>query len=236
MLWAEEAPVRQELAAFGLTNPWRVLQGARNFARTVWDPTRSDIRQGVNALVYGALRDAGPERIRELEEEAPALAELFAERFDPEIDPRRLEQLPDGTLGREYARFVRANGIDPLGDLLELESPTHLLEYSFRRAYKLHDVLHVVLGCDASVLGEVRIVSYSLGQARLRAARAPALALVVLLLHLVLRRPDQFAEAIALAAEWMRLGEGTRLYSTFRLEEWMDRPVAEVRARVLAPA
>lgn len=167
---------------------------------------------------------------------APALAALFREGYDPALDRAQLERLPDGTLGREYARFIRANDIDPLGNLLALREPRNLLEYQFRRAYKLHDVLHVVLGCDTSVLGEVPIVAYSLGQARSTGVRAPAMALAVLLLHMALRRPELFQPAIRLAAEWMRRGEQTPGYASQRLEEWMDRPVAEVRALVLAPA
>lgn len=226
--------MRDELRSIGVTNPLQAIQALRNFAKTVWDPTRSDIRRGVNGLIYGALRDMNPERIEQLRLAAPAVAGLCDEGYDPELDPRRLERLADGTLGREYVRFLRANGIDPLGDLLELPPPRNVAEYSFRRAYKLHDVLHVVLGCDASILGEVRIVSFSLGQARDAGIRAPALALVVLLLHLVLRKPQEFTEAVRLAAEWMHEGQRTRPYSSFRLEDWMARPVEEVRALVLA--
>lgn len=152
------------------------------------------------------------------------------------VEPARLEALPDGTPGREYARFIRANQIDPLGNLLALSRPKNLLEYQFWRAYKLHDVLHVVLDGDATALGEVPIVAYSLGQARSTAVRAPAMALCVLLLHMALRRTDQFQPAVRLAAEWMRRGEQTRGYATHRLEDWMDRPVSEVRSLVLAPA
>jgi ubiquinone biosynthesis protein COQ4 len=225
-----------EFRKFGLTNPWATVQAVRNFALTVWDPTRSDVKRGVNTLVYGALRKASPERIESIRREAPALVELFEEAYDPELDVTRLERLPDGTLGREYARFIRENQIDPLGDLLALPRPKNLLEYQFWRAYKLHDVLHVVLGCDATVLGEVPIVAYSLGQARATGVRAPALALVVLLLHMALRKPEQVQPAIRLAAEWMRRGEETEAYATHRLEDWMDQPVEAVRARVLARA
>jgi ubiquinone biosynthesis protein COQ4 len=236
MLPREEDDMRKELSALGLRTPWAVLRGLRNFARTVWDPTRSDIRQGINSLVYGALREAGPEQLQKVERENRALAALWAERYDPPLDPGRLEQLPDGTLGREYLRFIRENRIDPLAELLEMDAPGNLLEYRFRRAYKLHDVLHVVLGCDASILGEVRIVAYSLGQARDSGLRAPALALVVLLLHLVLRRVEDFKEAVALAPEWMRLGARARPYASFRLEDLVERPVSEVRELVMAPA
>jgi ubiquinone biosynthesis protein Coq4 len=223
-----------EFRKFGITNPWATVQAVRNFALTVWDPTRSDVKRGVNSLVYGALRKASPERIESIRRETPALVELFEEAYDPELDVGRLEQLPGGTLGREYARFIRENRIDPLGDLLALERPTNLLEYTFRRAYKLHDVMHVVLGCDASVLGEVRIVSYSVGQRRRNDGVAADLALAVLFLHLALRRPGEFKEAVHLADEWLRLGERAKPYTTFRLEDLVERPVREVRERVLA--
>jgi ubiquinone biosynthesis protein Coq4 len=228
--------LRGELAALGLANPWRALVAARNFVRTVWDPTRSDIQHGINSLVYEALANAPPGRVAEIERQSPALAALFREGYDPALERSALERLPDGTLGREYARFIRENQIDPLGNLLALSRPQNLLEYQFWRAYKLHDVLHVVLGCDATVLGEVPIVAYSLGQARATGVRAPALALVVLLLHMALRKPEQVQPAIRLAAEWMRRGEETEPYASHRLEDWMDQPVEAVRARVLAPA
>ena len=224
----------EELRGFGITNPWTMVQSVRNFALTVWDPTRSDIRQGVNALVYGALRDPSPERMRRLGEEEPSLVELFEERYDPTLEMAELEALPEGTLGREYARFMRDNKIDPLGDLLEMPAPRNVLEYTFRRAYKLHDVMHVVLGCDTSVLGEVRIVSYSVGQRRDNDGAAADLALAVLFLHLALRKPGEFKEAIRLAQEWLLLGEQTKFYATFRLEDLLDRSVGEVREIVLA--
>ena len=105
--------------------------------------------------------------------------------------------------------------------MLAMGKPTNLAQYLFRRAYKLHDVLHVVLACEASVLGEVRIVSHSLGQARIGPGlgdRAPALALAVLPLHLVLRKPEDVKQAIRLANEWMALGERARPYTDFRME------------------
>lgn len=226
----------REMRAVGITTPWGFARGMRNLVKTVWDPTNAEVQQGINALVYGALRDAGPERVRELEQESPELVALFAEGYDPELVRAELARLPDGSLGREYLRFIDANGIDPLGNLLALKRPQNLVEYSFRRSYKLHDVLHVVLGCDASILGEVRIVSYSLGQARRGAGRAPALALAVLLFHLALRKPEQMAEAVRLAAEWLEHGRAARPYATFRMEDWLERPVAEVRALVTAAA
>lgn len=228
--------MRAELSAIGIRGPWSALLVARNFVRTVWDPTRSDVQHGIRSLVYGALRDLPPERVAALERE-PALAALYAEGYDPQLDPARLEALPDGSLGREYARFLAANRIDPLGTLLAMDAPRNLAQYLFRRAYKLHDLMHVALGCDATVLGEVQIVAYSLGQSRERAAgRAPGLALAVLFLHLALRRPEALREAVRLAHTWLERGERARPHVAIRLEDHLAEPVERVREMVLAPA
>jgi ubiquinone biosynthesis protein Coq4 len=231
--------MRGELFGMKVGGPWAVVRGIYNLARTIWDPTRSDVQHGINTLVADALRDATPGRVAAFERERPEIAALFAERYDPDVDPRRLESLPDGTLGREYARFLRENRIDPLATLLAMGEPRNALAYSFRRAYKLHDLMHVTLGCDASILGEVRIVSYSLGQGARhpgRDGRAPALALAVLIMHVALRRPAEFRDAIRLAHEWMTLGERSRPHVPFRLEDHLAEPVERVRELVLAPA
>ncbi len=228
--------MRAQLRELGLTTPWAVWQAARNFVITVWDPTRSDIQHGINTLVYRALAEAPPERARALEQQHPELLALYREGYDPDLTPERLEGLPDGTLGREYARFIRENGITPLKTLLALGSPKTILEYQFRRAYKLHDLMHVVLGVDATVLGEVPIVAYSLGQAKQESARAPAMALAVLFMNIALRRPHEMREAVRLAARWLATGEGALWHVGFRLEDHLARPVPEVRAAILAGA
>jgi ubiquinone biosynthesis protein Coq4 len=224
---------------FGLRSPLAVWRAARNLVRTVWDPTRSDIQHGINTFVYRGLRETPPEQVRALEDARPALVELFRTGYDPELDPDRLARLPDATLGREWVPFTRANHIQPLETLLALGRPTTTPEYLFRRAYKLHDLMHVVLGADASVLGEVRIVAYSIGQAdgsSTERLRAPAMALAVLVMNIGLRRPRDMPAAVRLAATWMGVGERSPWHVAFRVEDWLERPVAELRAQLLVDA
>ena len=79
--------------------------------------------------------------------------------------------MPLGTFGREFARFIRENEIKRLDTLLRpRQKHASILEYEVYRAYKVHDILHVVLGCDVSVMGEVQIVAFSFGQAFERGA------------------------------------------------------------------
>lgn len=225
--------MRNPLRELGI-RPWQVPHALRNFAITVWDPTRSDIQDGIQTLAYRQLRETPPARIRALETAQPQLHALFRERYDPDVSPARTLRLPDGTLGREYARFLDSNRITPLKTLLAMGEPTNLLEYMVRRAYKLHDLMHVVLGADASVLGEVRIVSYTLGQTTNDDPRAAAMALAVLFLNIGLRRPREVHEAIRLAAHCDAVGERSTWHVAFRVEDWLEKPVADVRAAMLA--
>ncbi len=222
-----------ELASYNPWTPRQILLTIRNFVVTVWNPAKSDIRQGINSLIYRALRDSDPAKIELRRAETPELARLYDQKYDPDVDAQRLERLPEGSLGREYAQFIRRNGIDPLEQLLALNAPRNFIEYSFRRGYKLHDMLHVVLGCDATILGEVRIVSFSLGQATEQGRTAPAMALLVLYLHLLLRRPLQLPQAFRLSRAWKTLGAQTRPYTGYPLEDWLAEPVVVVRQRLL---
>ena len=223
----------QALRELRLTNPLALVRTARNFVVTIWDPTRSDIQHGIQTFVFRQLQETTPEDVRALEEARPEIVALYREGYDPDLTPERLEALPDGTLGREYARFIRANGITPLKTLLAMGEPRSLPAYLARRAYKLHDLMHVVVDTDASVLGEVPIVAFSLGQATRGAARAPAMALAVLVMNIGIRRPWEMREAVRRAARWLEIGERASWHVAFRVEDHLDRPVAEVREAML---
>ncbi|HVH06535.1 MAG TPA: hypothetical protein VNE71_11105, partial [Myxococcota bacterium] len=188
------------LRELGLRTPWDVWRAARNFAITVWDPTRSDIQHGINTLVFRAIQEAPPERETELARAHPDLLALYRERYDPDLTPDRLERLPDGTLGREYARFIRANGITPLKTLLALGEPKTLVAYQFRRARALLLRLAERVGDDRHLAEDARVrVQHDVHEV-VELVRAPALALAVLFMNIGLRRPREMREAVRRAA------------------------------------
>jgi hypothetical protein len=52
--------MKQDLVGLGIGNPWKLVRGIYDLARTIWNPARSDVQHGINALVSDALRDATP--------------------------------------------------------------------------------------------------------------------------------------------------------------------------------
>ncbi|GAB1608713.1 biosynthesis COQ4 homolog, mitochondrial [Argonauta hians] len=71
------------------------------------------------------------------------------------IDYEYLGNLPDGTLGKEYWRFLNYNGFDPNG-----RRPVHFIDdpdlvYIMLRYRQTHDLVHALLGMPPHMLGEV---------------------------------------------------------------------------------
>jgi len=92
----------------------------------------------------------------------PRGARAFEERPRLHIDLDELRVLPQGTLGREFADHMIANGLDPaaLPDL-PIED-----DHSFFRAhlYQSHDVWHVVTGFDTDWKSEIGLQAFYLAQ------------------------------------------------------------------------
>ena len=87
--------------------------------------------------------------------------------YAPEQNLSVLRALPAGTLGREYARFLDANGIEPL-----VISPA--VKESFRdnpyalRYTTTHDLHHVLTGFDTGLAGEAGVFAFNWVRARRR--------------------------------------------------------------------
>ncbi len=141
------------------------LLSAKNLLVTIDNPWNSDIEQGINALISNSLARS-PVRDEEAAKSVhPVLWNMYRDRYDPAVDLGRLEKLPEGTLGRTYARFMSDYGIRQLQDMVRIRRPRNYAEWAIYRGYKLHDVMHTVLDCTAEVMGEVRINAWSAGQA-----------------------------------------------------------------------
>ncbi len=155
------------------------------------------------------------------------------------LDPKRLEQLPPGSLGFEYARHCREQHLDPM--LISVESekvaceipatPEHRFVYDRHR--DSHDFWHVVTGYGTDMAGEAGIIAWTYGQTRNKAY------LLICLLNAFIclkrGRPDVFATV------WRGIRHGRRspLLLAVDWDAYLARPIDEVRRVLgieLAPA
>jgi ubiquinone biosynthesis protein Coq4 len=157
-----------------------------------------------------------------------AEAQLEAVRgYLPPIDLAALRALPDGTLGREYARMLDDGGLKPF-TVSEGFDPEILRRNVMAVRYAVtHDMFHVLMGFDTSWAGEIGVLAFAAAQGYTRAQRWLGLPLAALLYPLLSPRtaPAIFA---ALRRGW-RMGKRARFLLGVRLEEHFARPVADLR-------
>lgn len=81
----------------------------------------------------------------------------------PTIDLAALGQLPEGTLGYEYAQHMQKNGIQPLEISADLQAEAARNPFALRYTIT-HDIFHVLLGFDTSYAGEMGVAALIIAQ------------------------------------------------------------------------
>lgn len=145
------------------------------------------------------------------------------------VDLDALRALPDGTLGREYMRFLDDNGITP--DAFE-ELPDvgdSRAGYVMLRLRQTHDLWHVLTGYTPDVRGELLLQAFTYAQ-----TRAPS-ALLIAMFGTV-RWAFKWPEQTKALREAFERGKRTDFLPTFRWEEHWATPLTELRALLECPA
>jgi ubiquinone biosynthesis protein COQ4 len=206
--------------------PTRLRTAGRALFRLMRDPSQLE-----RVFEIGIALNAGrlPEIIARVEAEPEGRRIL---QLRPSIDSRHvdfdaLEKLPDGTLGREYVRFLRDNGIHP--DVFTApDLPDPRAAYIFQRIRQTHDLWHVLTGYKPDVDGEILLQAFTFAQ--LRAPSAFALS-VTGAVRFGWRRRGFYRDF----ARAYRRGKATRRLATFYWEEHWDEPLSSLRAELACP-
>ncbi len=204
------------------------LKRARTAARAIYTLSRDSSRlDQVLALNVSVNLGTARRGVRELGETEEGKA-LFAERpriDSASVDLEALRNLPDGTLGREYIRFLTDNGITPdvFCDMPEVGDER--AAYLVMRLRQTHDLWHVVTGYRPNVEGEILLQAFTFGQ-----TRAPSAALITSVgtARYFALRPRHYAKV----RHAYRLGLRSRRLATFRWEDHWAKPLAEVRVLI----
>lgn len=149
-------------------------------------------------------------------------------------DTAALDALPEGSLGRAYRAWCASEGIHPDGFVAIGEAGSEAcsiadeqVRYAAYRHRDSHDLWHVVYGCRADLLGEAAILGFTLGQ-----TRSPGMAVLLAggLLHSLTIGWKQGASMRRLAWRGLQDGIRARPLAPVPWEEWLARPLADVRA------
>ncbi len=188
--------------------------------------------------LLAAVRD--PARL----DEVPALkSELGGTRASPEIEAQldavrghhptlsldALLALPPTSFGHATGAFLRDQGLAPLGVSPDLD-PELVARNAFVLRYgAIHDMIHVLLGFDASWPGEIGVWAFVGAQ---RWSPTFRVAAVAALLVAPLRCPLRLGAAWRAFQRGRALAAGAPPLITLRLEDHLARELSAVRAEL----
>jgi ubiquinone biosynthesis protein COQ4 len=205
---------------------WR--RAFRALATVLADPEKTD-----QVLVFSTYANAGStkDRIHRFLDD-PRGRRLFDEHRTIDghsVDLDALGRLPEGTLGRAYADFLRSRGLSP--DVFE-NPPENVrdpeMSYVIMRLRQTHDLWHVVTGYDTDPASEVALQAFTYGQ-----LGAPSSGILAVLGTL---RGSRLKPTLAVdVAKGYRLGRRAERLAIFPWEDHWATPLSEVRTMLKLP-
>ena len=205
-----------------MLGPVQLIRAARAVVRITLDPTVLD-----EVFVLADLSEESAQLAKVVADlkADPTLGPIMAAR--PRLGPVELEDLaalPSGTLGHEYARFMRARGLehDSL-QLIEGESDVDWVRNHFRES---HDLWHVVTGFDTDVAGELGLQAFYVAQIH---GPLPVLLLAVGMLNTLFKGLDDADRRMASIARGYLLGRRAHTFFGLPWSELVLRPLDEIR-------
>ncbi|KAM3911491.1 ubiquinone biosynthesis protein COQ4 homolog, mitochondrial [Leptodactylus fuscus] len=132
----------------------KLLLSAGSAFMSLYDPYRHDMI----AVLGETTGTLALQNLREKMSKDPEGKHILQER--PRIrmsnlDIERFRELPDGTFGREYVRFLDVNHVTPDTRMPVKFVDDEELAYVAQRYREVHDLMHTLLGMPTNMLGEV---------------------------------------------------------------------------------
>ena len=148
--------------------------------------------------------------------------------YYPKINLEELAQLPEGTLGCEYARHMKQYNIQPLEISPDLRQEANRSPFALR--YTLtHDIFHILLGFDTSYAGEMGVFGFTVGQNY--SLMLKIVEPLILLLFCVIR-PRQIKQIWLCDRTGKALGRQAQCLLVYPFESNWSRPIEEIRTEL----
>ena len=155
--------------------------------------------------------------------ESPEVAKMMEERYlAPKPDMDALDKLPEGTLGKCFARQILDHGFDP--DYFRKIDVKDDLDWVLMRIRQTHDLWHVLTGFYTDRFGEIGLKTFELAQTRRPMAAVIAAGGV---LRYVLKHAEGLDMVMWAIAHGYRMGTEVKPLLAQKWEEGWDRPLKE---------
>ena len=218
-------------------DPFKKLKLAGAFLGVAADESAAGAPEGLDiSELFGrlSLKDLrGMTLPADLLLEQPGVRALFESRYMPEPEPLdRLTALGEGTLGFEYARYLRQSK-------LTQPTPSRRIDYSDPAAYlaervrMTHPLLHLIAEYDATPLGELALQAYYIGQT---GNLISGVIISSALLQITRDTPDQLGAALEVTSEAFQRGKVARSFLGIAWEELWSAQVPQLRELIEIPA
>lgn len=148
-----------------------------------------------------------------------------------ELDLDALARLPAGTLGHEFVRYFRDNGIEPFISSFPVEND---VDYLSKRYRETHDLFHVITGYGTDECGEMELQAFVLGNLGLRQA-------IMILAYSIPRQIQQngvtdLRAYLGRIHAAYRRGRRSREMLSVAYEKLWEQPVSALAELLCAPA
>lgn len=205
----------------------RAVLGLRAFLRLVANPDRLEEVFSLRDQLDGEGSHELADLVERLKEQ-PAVARAFrAGRRLPPLELAELRALPEGTLGREFARRMDAAGLDPAA-IPHLEARNETSWFT-AHLYETHDLWHALTGFGTDVAGELGLQAFYLAQLQ---GPLPVVILAAGMLNTLVKAMDDAPRRMeAITAGWQR-GRAAAPLLAVDWQQALHEPLADLRQRL----
>jgi ubiquinone biosynthesis protein Coq4 len=218
-------------------SPWKIIRSfpiidkvklAKALLRTTLDPEHTaGIFQILDLFIKHEKRlGGGISKLIERVASDPSLADFVKSRYIPE--PTNLEDLaplPEGTLGKAFETHMRTNNLDvQFFPKVEITSDLTWMEM---RGRQTHDMFHTVTGFGTSVVDELGLMAFVLGQ-----LESPLASGIIGggLMHAVFFCPWEIHNMLDAITNGYRMGCNADIILGYRFEDNWETPIEKVRS------
>lgn len=202
------------------------FKGKMEFLRLLKNPNDTQAIFRMSDAFTKATPDDMVERFMKRAYEDERLERAYQEQYWPDVASyEKLQLMPERSFGRELATFIERWSLDK--DIFPAPQFASRPDYLRSRVYQAHDAWHVLTGYTPSVIDELALQAFSVGQHK------QAISLLLVsggLLHILDTSPEMATEALDAIIVGYERGKRSKNLLVHPVLERLEDPLDVVRS------